>query len=1033
MNRQVFTQYRPGSRFVVLLLVFLSIGIGVGAITAQGIVWDVGDVNDIQVGDYEDQTITDITVENVDGPVTVDVGELVENGAVFSSDPSNYNITNGQTANESEVFIRNPESPHATIVIEDSALDENSIFDLTISQINTTNISKYNEELEERDIRVSYTIEEGGYRESVDFMVYSSSEVTLSSEAYNSGNKTIDVESLNMNNDSREKVLIWNLNSNGKPDQKIGSSKDNETEIDINTSIVSGKTDIAVTINPINSNTSKATIYSADETTAAFPIRPEITSNPIYYPNKTLDSEQNGIVTMKFNTEINKSTGVFDIEYFNTSNESVRLGDDEEYYSINKNKVEIYPQRTTESDSGPLQVKQIETENLSSEIGGNSSSEQYQVKRIGETISTKSNVSVEAGTNIAIRSNSADKITIESHAQEYQRDLSDSSREIILLDTSEVPPGNYTVRSDSDINQSKISIVNSSLSIDGQNEFAIGNASLKISEENVSRYLGVDINHENSNYHSRLKTVTETSTNTSIPLELTKTGSYQLHVFDFESNTSKTKNLTAVEQKSTNISTLRDGYGTKVGENIDTEISKTYDDFSIRLTNTTDQSTAATANLTTTGNETISLTLNTYATGDTTLTDDLVTAGPGATVESVETVGANETLPPGTYELAVRSAHGSVTTADTTTVTVESRSTDELQVYTTDALDPDAFDTSADIHEAVGADTLSPSTTINSSETVVYEVAASGLTGLPAARNATLEAGADIDRFDGFDFGLRSRSTTESELALTAASDTDDVGPAPADATVHVDDAGLYLVAAGEDAVPEDDPDDGAEFTAAFRVEDERLRSAADPGDDHTATTDLTYVDSTAASDPIDDGASGDTDAADGGGGRSAGGGGGAGATGSGPASGGPTAPDESPSPNLGPHEQPGDPIASVTVGSGSRVRAVADLETTYRDHPDATADGTPRPAAALTADATTETEPSTHPRSAAERDAVDGGTEADDTVADSESDDTVAEPDAPAYENAPIRSTAYDVPGFGLVAAVFAVVGFARLAARRE
>ena len=461
---------------------------------------------------------------------------------------------------------------------------------------------------------------------------------------------------------------------------------------------------------------------------------------------------------------------------------------------------------------------------------------------------------------------------------------------------------------------------------------------------------------------------------------------------------------------------------------------------SLAISNTTNQSTTATVNLTTAGNGTIPVTLNTYAVGDDTLVEDLVTVGPGGTVESVQTSGANETLRPGTYELAVRSAHGSVTTADTTTFTVEPRSTDGVTTYTTDAVDPDALDTTSDVREAIDADTLTSSTTVNSSETVVYAVDASGLTGLPAAENATLEVGADLERFDGFDFGITANSTTvsgpstaDSEPTLTRMSDTDDIGPAPEDASVHVDEDGLYLVADGADAIPTDEePADGEAFTAAFRVADDRLRSVADPEDDHTVTADLTYVDADAPSDPVDGGGSD---------GAAAGGGSDGGATGSGSGGGaadgadtgastgsvsgsGAGASDGTTPPSVGPREVTGDPVASDVVGSGSRVRAVANLNAPYRDHPDADPDGTGAVHHDVAAAETpTDTEPSTDTEPAVDRVPAEDSDEAGESL---------SEPDTPGYENAPIRSTAYDVPGFGLAAAMLALLSFARLAARR-
>jgi len=135
---------------VLFALVLLIIGISLSTIAAQGIVWSVAGVNDIKTGSYQEQTISDITVEEPEGPVIVNVGELAEAGAVFSSNSSDYDIKNGKDTDDSKVFIKNPTSSNATIVVRSSALDEVTTFDLLISGIDTTNVSRYDSNLERK-------------------------------------------------------------------------------------------------------------------------------------------------------------------------------------------------------------------------------------------------------------------------------------------------------------------------------------------------------------------------------------------------------------------------------------------------------------------------------------------------------------------------------------------------------------------------------------------------------------------------------------------------------------------------------------------------------------------------------------------------------------------------------------------------------------------------------------------------------------------------------------------------------------------
>lgn len=474
------------------------------------------------------------------------------------------------------------------------------------------------------------------------------------------------------------------------------------------------------------------------------------------------------------------------------------------------------------------------------------------------------------------------------------------------------------------------------------------------------------------------------------------------------------------------------------------------------LSNPENQSTAATITLETTSDGTVPIGFNTYAAGNSSLGADLVTTGPNATVASVETSTSSGTLPPGTYDLAVRSTHGTVTTADNATVTFEGRSTDGVSAYTTTALDPDALGTAAEVRTAIDGGTLSPSTTVSDEQTVVYAVSASGLSGLPTARDAPLDTGADLGRFDGLAFGVRPNATATDEATaseLDAETDDGTVGSVPDNASVHLDETGLYLVATGADALATDEPPaDGDAYTATFRVDDDRLQRAAESGTGHAVTTDLTYVEPDAERDLTEGDSAGSVGAGapSGGGGSVSGGGsagggagggtGGGGATGGGGgAVGGDERAPEDPDIETG----DGDPKTAVTdgtagtdgrnVAAGARgfdvvpldadagatvadrpagVTAVADLRVPYRDHPNAVLNGTA-------------SEWST------ESSSTGGAGESADTDADSNT-DAVADPDTPDYENAPIRSTAYDVPGFGPVATLLAIAMASLLARRR-
>ncbi|OYR50785.1 hypothetical protein DJ74_05500 [Halorubrum sp. Ea8] len=468
------------------------------------------------------------------------------------------------------------------------------------------------------------------------------------------------------------------------------------------------------------------------------------------------------------------------------------------------------------------------------------------------------------------------------------------------------------------------------------------------------------------------------------------------------------------------------------------------------------------------------------------MTDSLVTAGPGATVESVDTSVSNGTLPPGEYRIEVRSAQGLAETSDEATVTVGNRSTSGLDAYATTTLDRDALGTAGAVRRAIENGTLSPTSTVTADDTVVYAVDATGLTGLPAARNATTESGADLARLDGLAFGVRSNASTLS--AATGDDRTGAVGAAPKNSSVHIDDEGLYLIAEGDDALATDEtPAGGEDFTAEFRVTDERLREAAsDSASDHSASTTLTFEV------PPPDEADGDSEGGDSlGGGGSAGGGSaggpegggpvgeptGGGTSGGGPSTGGggttgggPTGspPETGSQPSGGKAEAPGDatgtgPRPDLRVSGGQfGVRPLADVRPIARENHT----GSPASVSRTSVPVDTGAAPSggeiARSETGADRggagttgadagsdeaagtDGVSGTDEAAGTNAGdsrsrggsdsaAKSDAADAEPQTPTYDDAPIRTTADDVPGFGPLVTVVAFLLAGRLAARRR
>ncbi|MUW15769.1 hypothetical protein GJ633_14920, partial [Halorubrum sp. CBA1125] len=162
-------------------------------------------------------------------------------------------------------------------------------------------------------------------------------------------------------------------------------------------------------------------------------------------------------------------------------------------------------------------------------------------------------------------------------------------------------------------------------------------------------------------------------------------------------------------------------------------------------------------------------------------------------IESVETSVPEKGLLPGEYEARVRTTHGHATTTDSVTFTLQNRSTSGVETYAAEGKTAETFDTAGAVHAGIANGTLEPTSTVSPNHTVVYAVNATGLTGLAAARNASLDTGRDLERLDGLAFGVR--------LSDGVSTLGDDLGSTPAADAVHVDESNLFLVADGDDAL----------------------------------------------------------------------------------------------------------------------------------------------------------------------------------------------------------------------------------------
>ena len=317
-------------------------------------------------------------------------------------------------------------------------------------------------------------------------------------------------------------------------------------------------------------------------------------------------------------------------------------------------------------------------------------------------------------------------------------------------------------------------------------------------------------------------------------------GTYYIH-----SKRGNSKNFKIIGDSGKEISLNHTTNQSTSGNYIRTSVFHSVPYLELAFTNVTSNA-STTFELTTNGTGPTPVTINTYASPD--VPSEFVETGSGVSVDSI--TGATGPLSPGTYNLTLRSKHGAEVAADNATVTVEPRSTNGLTAYTTRDVSPSDFDNATAIRGAIADGTLTSEPTATANDTVVYAVNATGLTGLPATANASLDRGADLERLDGISFGV---APTESGDGNESAAG-DGLGRTPNESAVHLDRKGLYVVAGGDHAFGTENPGPGETFEAAFRVDDDRLRrTAAD--DRHRVTTELAH----AAADSTDDGAENQT------------------------------------------------------------------------------------------------------------------------------------------------------------------------------
>jgi uncharacterized membrane protein YgcG len=1060
MDRRTSTQRRSAVIFITCVVIISLVAVTIGTIPVDGFLWNVDKIDSVSVGQNENQTIRGIKVYSEDDPVKINVGSLVNAGAEFDERYISYDLENGQTANDSEVYIKNPNTTDATVVVRSSALDNTSTFDVEIKNINTTRVSSYNQDLANLNNEFKYTTTQAGESDQTSFTIQKSGSVDFTSQPYNNESNKLYFKNVSFVNSSENEVVVWKRAPDGELEKRIATAQKNQSSISLSNGTINGKEEIAITVQPEWIDTPEI-IYAADHTTVTAPTSTKLLEDPIYYPRNSQRNQQySGSVYFEFNTDIKESQGHIDISYVNGPTSRISIENQSDEVIVSDNELYLFPD-SLDSSENKKYIQHVTIDGVRSVYGGEDlSEEQYNPKRVRDYILESTATTAARGAVMVISSNKSENISLYSDSRSVNLSRSGDRNYNKILRTSIIPSGEYTLRSESETNGSQINITETSLSPNVPTTIESTGIKIGFQQSPIDREITVSV--QNSNNKSVSENVVGLSKNEkeSVSIEVSEIGEYLLQIEDSYSGETASRSVEVLNDRDSKIIFDTDPFNSDLGTRYRIGISSSYNDSTIVLIDNSTDRRLLTANLSTPDPGRTEIGINTYALGNESLTGNVVTAGPNATVESVDTSLPNGTLPPGTYRVAVRSEQGLADTADEATVTVGNRSTNGMRVYATTAIDPGSLETAQTVRQAIADGTLSPTETVGPDETVVYAVNATGLTGLPAARNATIETGDDLARFDGFAFDVQSSTATDAE---TEANES-----VPDDSSVHLDESGLFLVSDGSDALATDEtPTDGETATAEFRVVDEQLREATSASTiGHEVSATLTFE---AAELSEDDGATADGGSLDEGGGS---GGGSSGGEIGGGASGGGGSVDQSTGGTSGTTTATGSDTSTGPAADGAHsrsddrdrigfgrvsgrfeIRPAADVRTVAGRESAASptvvsvstpptrtgsdqlgGDTGPSGENSPSGDARTAEQAADGDRSSSAESAA-GVSQTTDQSDESATpkDTTTVEPPTPSYDDAPIRATAEDVPGFGPLVTVLALVLTGRLGARRR
>jgi PGF-CTERM protein len=1046
--------------FVIGVVVLLIIS---GTFTASGEIWDVNRASDLDIGTDQQQVISNIEVLNSNQPIKIHIGDIVESGAELDHNATSYWVDTEEQTNSSEVYVQNPNSSNATIIVPASAISSPGLFDVYIDNIDTTNISKYNEKGVKTNDTISYTAKQGQTEAPVEFRILSPGSIEFKRGTYNESTQSVFYDlSINDSLNLNTAVTLWQKKQNGNIGKKIKTVDISSDSISLKGTDIEHETELIIGLHSPPDTHGSDTIYALDSTTVNVSVPARVVSGPYYYSQSSTDTEPGRTLLFEFNTNISDSQGYISTNFSANNSTTIQLENQSEAYDVDGKYLYVYPLHAGNITNQEIQpeIKRIKAGNITSTSSPIPFNNQFSPPvRVDKIISNGGKHTINQGSNVGVQLVPHHNYNISKLNGDLTKKIGHTgSNYIHKVSTDNLSLGYYSLNSDSGIKNTTIQLLDSSIHVETANTVNGSQIPIIIDANGTNRTAIVSVSKSSTQKIYQNRILLNNKSTMKRHVSVSQLGTYSVEVHDLSTNHTTTQAVKVIEDRNPTVNTGSSGKLSNGGR-LTLILNSTYGHSSVYLKSS--KNTTITLELTTTETGPTPVRINTYASPES--PSEFVTTGTGVSVESV--TGDVDSLRPGTYDLTLSSEHGTEVANDTATVTLKPRSTNDLTAYTTRAVAPDGFENATAVRGAIADGTLTRATAATANDTVVYAVNATGLTGLPATANESLERGADLDRLDGLAFGVAPAETDDGN----ESSGGDALGRTPDEAAVHLDRDGLYLVVAGDRAFgTETLPDPGETFEAAFRVDDGRLRRTA-AQDRHRVSTGLTYVaDPTgekagtasvdgstevtvsAESGPSDSsGPSVASSASDGpaGGGSHGGSSSGTASTGgpSGPGSAaGPTGPDDAGNATgmggLGGSDGPlGSDGGRSTPPPGVGVSIPPGTSEIPPSARPATLSGTGGPERDADGSAASES------RSENGR-ANDGGSDenGDATAVDSADSTESSEPSAAGkrpsngadatdldYDEAPIRSTAYDLPGFGAVASLAALTGASLLARR--